>query len=89
MADTIDWFEPVEFEDGTPILRVDVGYHPNGVKVWPAWVPKGFPIGNPYPNYVEAGVVCRNDGFPTIKDWDHRVPMVVQRLPDPPGWNIF
>lgn len=85
----IDWFEPVEFADGTPIVKVDVGFSPGGVKVWPASVPAGFPTGAPYGDPVEAGVIVRNDGFPTLKDWDDAVPMVVQSSPAPPGWAQF
>jgi hypothetical protein len=85
----IDWFEPVEFEDGTQIARVDVGYSPGGVKVWPVDVPAGYPTAGVYPDPVVSGMVVRNDGFPTLKDWDDAVPMVVQKVMDPPGWGIF
>lgn len=85
----IDWFEPVEFEDGTQILKVDVGYHPNGVKVWPASLPTGYPEDRAYGDPVIDGMVVRNDGFPTMRDWDDAVPMVVQKVVDPPGWGIF
>ena len=86
---TIDWFEPVEFADGTQIARVDISYAPGGVKVWPETLPTGFVEDSPYGDPRVDGMVIRNDGFPTLRDWDDAVPMVVQKEHEPAGWGQF
>ena len=87
----IDWFEPVEFTDGTPIVRVDItgGGHPGLVKVWPEYRPAGYPTEKMYGDPVEEGMKVRLDGFPQLKDWDDAVPMVVQKEIMPEGWGQF
>ena len=85
----IDWSEPVEFEDGTQIVKIDVGYHPGGVKVWPEQKPAGYPTDRIYGDPVIDGMVVHNDGTPRMKDWDDAVPMVVQKEINPPGWGEF